>query len=136
MESRIVFLPMRNETVMNPGDGGTPEQRSAWALAAARDEAFRLTDLRASEFRAEVRQWFDDFHAGNVRAVPISPRIVVVEVRKSGRDIPDFALIDGEAAAFTDEELGRCLLLVHVHAELRAAGAPAKDDGKKKGGGK
>ena len=98
-KSAITWPGMRNETVMYPGPGADPAARAAWELANARDEAFRLTELRATDFRAAIALWVEAFHAGTAGEPPAVPRAVAVEVQRSGRDIPDFALVESEAAA-------------------------------------
>lgn len=97
--SAITWPGMRNESVMFPGTDADKKAKAVWELANARDEAFRLTELRATEFRAAVAQWVEAFHAGTAGAAPVVPRAVVVAVDRASSDDPDFQLMDGEAAA-------------------------------------
>jgi len=97
--SAITWPGMRNESVMYPGPYADKQARSAWELANARDEAFRLTELRATEFRAAIAPWVEAFHAGTAGDPPEVPRAVAVAVERANSDTPDFQLVDSESPA-------------------------------------
>jgi len=103
-ESRMLFSGKRNETTMDPGPGAEPAKRAEWALVQAQEEAYRLTELRATEYRAAFHAWVEAYHAGSTDAPPKMPRAAAVEVKKSGRDIPDFAIVDSDLPACAEEE--------------------------------